>query len=138
MHIIYVCLVAYIVDLITICNHLQEIKADHKEVNQCFTAMLQCWLSQTSPPPTWATLIEALNSTVIGRQDIANNIGPDLRGHFESTDKSSVDQQLGVDDLKQIRSATFALRVHWFDLGVELDVTLAKLQVSFSKYMQLL
>ncbi|XP_064390037.1 uncharacterized protein LOC135337940 isoform X3 [Halichondria panicea] len=107
---------------------LMEIKADHKEVNQCFTAMLQCWLSQTSPPPTWATLIEALNSTVIGRQDIANNIGPDLRGHFESTDKSSVDQQLGVDDLKQIRSATFALKVHWFDLGVELDVTLAKLQ----------
>ncbi len=49
-----------------------------------------------------------------------------------------MDQQLGVDDLKQIRSATFALRVHWFDLGVELDVTLAKLQVSFSKYMQLL
>ncbi len=108
---------------------LQEIKADYKEVNQCFTAMLQCWLSQTSPPPTWATLIEALNSKVIGRQGIANKIGSDFK---ESTENSIVDQ-LGVDDLKQIRSATFALRARWFDLGVELGVTLAKLQVySFS------
>ena len=102
---------------------MQEIKADHKKVNQCFRVMLQCWLSQTSPPPTWATLIEALNSKVIGRQDVASKIGSDLRG------QNSENSSLGVDDLKKVRSATLTLGVHWYDIGLELDITSKKLQV---------
>ena len=57
---------------------MQAIGEDNRNAREfvevCFTALLEHWLTQTSPPPTWETLIEALKTPVINHHDIAANI----------------------------------------------------------------
>ena len=54
---------------------LQEIQHNHRDVaGACLTGMLEHWLTQTDPPPSWSTLIEALRSPALGRGDIASEI----------------------------------------------------------------
>ncbi len=53
----------------------QEIQHIHRDVAEaCLTGMLEHWLTQTDPPPSWSTLIEALRSPALGRGDIASEI----------------------------------------------------------------
>ena len=46
--------------------------------------MLEHWLTQASPPPSWTILIQALKYPVINRRDIASNIEAML-GHTVCT-----------------------------------------------------
>ena len=39
--------------------------------DDCFTDMLSLWLNRPSPPPTKETLIDALKSPAVGREDLA-------------------------------------------------------------------
>ncbi len=46
--------------------HTQEIRHNHRDVaGACLTAMLEHWLTQTDPLPSWYTLIDALRSSVL-------------------------------------------------------------------------
>ena len=40
----------------------------------CLTEMLKKWLSNTSPPPTWTGLIEALSSEPVEEKELAEKI----------------------------------------------------------------
>ena len=62
-------------------------------VDDCFTEMLSCWLKRPTPPPSWSELKEALNSPVIGRGDIANEITGDIK---TDTDTNSAVQGWNV------------------------------------------
>ena len=54
---------------------MQEICHNHRDVaGNCLTALLEHWLTQTNPVPSWNTLIEALRSPVLGRDNIATKI----------------------------------------------------------------
>ncbi|XP_064388557.1 uncharacterized protein LOC135336617 [Halichondria panicea] len=54
---------------------LEAIQHNHHHVSgACLTAMLEHWLTQTDPPPSWSALIEALRSPTLGLWDIANEI----------------------------------------------------------------
>ena len=89
--------------------------------------MLECWLSQSAPAATWASLTEALRSCVIDREDIACKVEVLSKGQGSA---SSDQDQLNVDKhLKIVRKHTWDLRADWFDLGLELGVTSTKLQV---------
>ncbi len=56
-------------------TYTQEIRHNHHHIaGACLTAMLEHWLTQTDPLPSWYTLIEALRSPVLGREDIASKI----------------------------------------------------------------
>ena len=58
-------------------------------VEDCYPAMLKHWVEQTTP--TWSTLIEALESEVIGRSDIAGEI----RSHHKT--KGGNTERIGED-----------------------------------------
>ena len=51
---------------------MQIIEEEEKKVDVCYPAMLKHWVEQATP--TWYTLVEALESKVMGRSDIAGNI----------------------------------------------------------------
>ena len=52
---------------------LNVIAADHRgESQKCLMAMLDEWLHQTDPPPSWSAIVEALE--FIRRPDIAQKI----------------------------------------------------------------
>ncbi|XP_064388252.1 uncharacterized protein LOC135336416 isoform X2 [Halichondria panicea] len=57
---------------------LEEIQYNHHNhhdvAGACLTGMLEHWLTQTDPPPSWSALIEALRSRALGQGDIANEI----------------------------------------------------------------
>ncbi len=57
---------------------LQEIQYNHHNhhdvAGACLTGMLEHWLTQTDPPPSWSALIEALRSPTVGQRDIASEI----------------------------------------------------------------
>ena len=62
-----------------ICNlyhaYLQEISHDyHDMAGNCLTALLEHWLTQANPVPSWSNLIEVLRSPFLGRHDIATKI----------------------------------------------------------------
>ena len=42
--------------------------------DDCLLEMLSCWLSNTTPSPTWQTVVDALCCAAIGRQQVADNI----------------------------------------------------------------
>ncbi len=42
---------------------------------RCLDYVLRAWLSKTELHPTWASLIKALKSKVVGRDDLADEIG---------------------------------------------------------------
>ncbi len=51
---------------------LQEIQHKHRDVaGACLTAMLEHWLTQTYPLPSWSALIEALRSPALFQGEIA-------------------------------------------------------------------
>ena len=52
-------------------SHLQTIERDCSKTDDCFTRLLEEWLSTK---PKWAALIEALKSPAVGRVDIARDI----------------------------------------------------------------
>ena len=55
--------------------YAQVIKSSYQNVpGLCYTAVLEHWLTQTSPLPSGDFLIEALKSPVIDRGDIVSNI----------------------------------------------------------------
>ncbi|XP_064398478.1 uncharacterized protein LOC135345065 isoform X3 [Halichondria panicea] len=54
---------------------LHEIQHNHRDVaGACLTTMLEHWLIQTDPSPSWFALIEALRSPALDRGDIASEI----------------------------------------------------------------
>lgn len=53
---------------------LDDIKANEGSTSDCLTGMLKRWLSNTSPPPSWSDLIQALSSTLVGEKGIAEKI----------------------------------------------------------------
>ena len=54
---------------------LDAIKTGAKEnPDECFTAMIKDWLSRDKPRPSWASLEEALKSTMVGRVDLATEV----------------------------------------------------------------
>ena len=74
----------------TVCSkvyvlYMQAIGENNRTVRECadmcFTALLEHWLIQTSPPPTWETLIKALRTPVIRREGIAASIETMLKNH---------------------------------------------------------
>ena len=89
--------------------------------------MLECWLSQSSPAATWASLTEALRSCVIDREDIACKVEALSSGRESAS--SDLDQLDVNKHLTMVRKHTWDLRADWFDLGLELGVTATKLQV---------
>ncbi len=53
----------------------QEIQHNHHHVAEaCLTGMLEHWLTQADPPPSWLALIEALRSPALDRGNIASEI----------------------------------------------------------------
>ena len=52
----------------------QEIQHLYKHDADRYTALLTNWLSQTELVPKWSTLIKALRSSRIQRDDIASHI----------------------------------------------------------------
>ena len=111
---------------------LQEIDCEQNSVKECFTIMLECWLSGNTPAPTWSALIEALKSDMIERGDIAQIIEARSKGEEPTT---LDDGHLNVDKhLKEVINATSKLRAEWRDLGMELGITPTKLRVGHTEY----
>ena len=46
----------------------------HFQDNDCLTRMLDYWLKQTDPPPSWDAIVEALDSGPIGEEHLAEQI----------------------------------------------------------------
>ena len=44
------------------------------KTGDCFTCLLEQWLTKPEPPPTWTALTTALKSPSVGHEDIAKNI----------------------------------------------------------------
>jgi hypothetical protein len=54
---------------------LDEIKADFQgDTKKCFTEMLTRWLKQVDPPPTWSTLVAALQDPTIKEGSLAEQV----------------------------------------------------------------
>ena len=54
---------------------LTAIDATHRgDVGRCFIEMLTLWLKQVDPPPTWSTMVAALQEPIIGYGDIAEQV----------------------------------------------------------------
>ena len=66
----------YIVKLLTTgASFPQAIEYDYcNKAGDCFTRLLEDWLTQSTPLPICSALIEALKSPAVGREDIAKNI----------------------------------------------------------------
>ena len=108
-------------------HSLQEIDCEQSGVKECFTVMLECWLSRNNPAPTWNALIDALKSDMIERGDIAQVIEARSKGEEPAT---SDDGRLSLDKhLKEVINATSKLKAEWRDLGMELGITPTKLRV---------
>ena len=111
---------------------LQEIDCEQNGVEECFTVMLECWLSRNTPAPTWSALIEALKSDMIERGDIAQIIEARSKGEEPTTLDGG---RLNVDKhLKEVINATSKLRDKWRNLGMELGITPTKLRVGHTEY----
>lgn len=55
-------------------SSLEAIKHDHEEVGSCLRVMLTEWLKQIDPPPTWASLVDALKNPTVGCAQLADTI----------------------------------------------------------------
>ena len=53
---------------------LDAIKQDNDDVGLRLTAMLNGWLKQTTPSPTWQALVHALKSPMVGCRHLAESI----------------------------------------------------------------
>ena len=55
-------------------GRLDNIEAKHHDPEDCLREMLQVWLKQVQPPPTWASIIKALNSDSLEEQQLAKEL----------------------------------------------------------------
>ena len=56
-------------------NDLTAIEKVHRgNVDMCFLQMLNLWLKQGDPRPTWSAMIDALKEPVIGFQQLAEEV----------------------------------------------------------------
>ena len=53
-------------------GRLDNIERKHYDPQDCLQEMLQVWLKQVHPPPTWASIINALES--LGEQRLAKEV----------------------------------------------------------------
>ena len=70
---------------------LETIAANNSlKVDDCFTDCITQWLRQSSPPPTWVSLIRALNSPTIRFQDLAKELKAKYMRSTSVTDHNEV------------------------------------------------
>ena len=63
------------IELNLIKTDLDAIKVtEGGNLGNCLTEMLTLWLKQVDPPPTWSSLVTALNQPTIGHQQLAKQI----------------------------------------------------------------
>ena len=55
-------------------GRLNNIEAKHHDPEDCLREMLQVWLKQVDPPPTWASIINALDSDSLKEQRLAKEL----------------------------------------------------------------
>ena len=55
-------------------SRLNAIKSEHSNPDDCLMHMLNFWLTNTTPSPTWETVVDALCCAAIGKEQIADNI----------------------------------------------------------------
>ena len=56
-------------------SHLNVIRNKYRdEADFCFTEMLTDWLKRMNPPPTWEALVDALQSQMVGYEQLAATI----------------------------------------------------------------
>ena len=60
--------------------------------------MLIFWLTNTTPSPTWETVVDALCCAAIGRQQIADNVRRKYCGN-QDTGKYTIDATCGIECL---------------------------------------
>ena len=53
---------------------LRAIETQYRNPDTCLMNVLTLWLSNTTPSPTWETVVDALCCAAIGRQQMADNI----------------------------------------------------------------
>ena len=53
---------------------LDAIQRDRGNAADCLREMLMKWLSSTSPPPTWSSLVQALSSAPVEEKRLAEEI----------------------------------------------------------------
>ncbi len=53
---------------------MQSIEKNYRMVEDCFEAMLNHWVSRSSPPPSWSAVVRALESPAIDCKGIATKI----------------------------------------------------------------
>ncbi|XP_064399632.1 uncharacterized protein LOC135345989 isoform X2 [Halichondria panicea] len=102
----------------------KSLEKDYRWVEPCFEAMLTHWVKRSSPPPSWSSLVRALESPAIARGDIAttiktkatSDISPDICP-LTDCEGLSVDHHLRV-----VRTAAWEVRGTWRPLGEQLGV----------------
>ena len=79
---------------------LDAIKTDNiKNVDQCFTDMIIKWLRQKESPPNWTSILSALRSPTVGREDLANIIEEDSwEDNPSSTHFKCIEEVQGLND----------------------------------------
>ncbi len=91
---------------------LQEIQHKHRDVaGACLTGMLEYWLTQTDPPPSWSALIKALRSPALGRGDIACMI--EMQWHIKEHPKDVL-TKVGEDANFFIVTSPGQVSYDWF------------------------
>ena len=55
-------------------SRLNAIKREHSNPDDCLMHMLNFWLTNTTPSPTWETVVDALCCAAIGREQMADKI----------------------------------------------------------------
>ena len=55
-------------------GRLDNIEAKHHDPEDCLREMLQVWLKQVHPPPTWASIINALDSDSLEEQRLVKEL----------------------------------------------------------------
>lgn len=80
------------IQLSLVKTDLDAIKETHGDnVGNCFTEMLTLWLKQVDPPPTWSSLVSALNRPAVGYQGLAEEIATK---HIIKEDSSGVSAEV--------------------------------------------
>ena len=55
-------------------GRLDNIEAKHHDPEDCLREMLKVWLNQVDPPPTWASIINALDSDSLKEQRLVKEL----------------------------------------------------------------
>ena len=88
-------------------NTLDAIEVHHVgNPDNCLTDMLDSWLKQTNPPPSWYALAEALQCAPVGEGHLAEQIRQKYCTQFEGHIQDSSDLQPPLDGLQNIGKST--------------------------------